>query len=228
MVFTMLRSCYTTKARMVANSDRESTIRWYFAPEGALVYPHRNSFGSLNWQGNTSAPNPIGEVRNRPRPYSNGATPACASGTDYWAGDPSWFRFGVPELLPEPKELNDCGLPVACPVTSLCQEWFPDGEEGRVVSTVFPNYIWHEVSVGPAATIWENAGGTAVMSTFHAENCGSFVLGNVNVEVFLPGMSDVEELVLVALDVGTHTGTWVGRPGGEVPSAFVATVTIPP
>jgi hypothetical protein len=69
-----IRSCYSTKARFFADSDRESNIRWYFAEDGAKVFPGRHVFGSLNYgDADYAPPGPVGELAGRPRTWRDGS-----------------------------------------------------------------------------------------------------------------------------------------------------------
>jgi hypothetical protein len=113
MVMDYLRSCYSTKA-VFKVGGHESGIKWYFAPDGALKFPHPHVFSSLNWCAPTCEPYDLGEVVGRPRPWSNGATPVEASGQGF-CGDPDEFRYGIADYLADPRAEFPDGLPTCCP-----------------------------------------------------------------------------------------------------------------
>lgn len=231
MVFAYLRSCYTTKARMLRGSDRESTIRWYFAPEGAEHFTDRQSFEPLSWSGGSPAGNQIGEVIGAPRPWSNGATPDCATGASFWAGNADWFRFGVPELLPEPKELNECGLPVACPAAALCQSYVANFEGATASAEWTEAGTWTVVNWTVDIIVFQlgesiddflafvNDGSTAC----HGFPRMGFFVGNL---AAFPGLVGAE---LLAYDTETFEGTWqlLDADGPIEGVLFFATLTPP-
>lgn len=63
MITDMLRSCYKTKMRLWRGENTETEVRWFFAPEGARVFPGPHPFGShYTWHRKDGSPIPdIGE-----------------------------------------------------------------------------------------------------------------------------------------------------------------------
>lgn len=218
-----LRSCYSTKAVFVAGGH-ESTIRWYWAPDDAKLFLEHTRFGSLNWSKGSSATNQIGEVIGRPRPYSKGETPACATGSSVW-GDPRWFRDGAPDYLEEPHGVNDCGLPQACPV--LCQPWFDASVDDRALTTPGSPYSWVQTSTGDENTIWfDFATGSAVQAFANEAGACPPGIADTAVSPDLDGFPPVL-LVLQSYDAMTRIGVWVWPDDTTGPPGFTLLLTIP-
>jgi hypothetical protein len=113
MVFAYLRSFYSTDALCTSDPARKTTIRWYRAPPGALVFPHQHSFSPLLWSDKrTLATRPLGEVPGAPRKWSNGAPPFPAAGSSF-CGQPPWYLTGGPALT-DPRPTDPQGIPVCC------------------------------------------------------------------------------------------------------------------
>lgn len=109
----LLRSCYRTRARLNPGCADETDITWSFCQTGAKVFPTWHSTGSLNWGARDEALVEIGELPDRPRPWSNGATFA-ASGQSF-IGRIEQFQGVVPTAcLPV---ANCCGPRDALPAT---------------------------------------------------------------------------------------------------------------
>lgn len=226
MIFGAIRSCYTTKARLVHGSDRESTVRWYVAPDGALYFPDRHCMQPLLWTNGSRAPNPQGEVIGRPRPWFNGETPDCVTGQAVW-GQHSWFNDGVPSLLPAPWNPNACGLPDACPAPITCQPWHTTNFLGRVLVTAGQPYVWSFLSSNATTVVWKTP---APLSTLQVSFVGGqFCLGFVKcfVGMHLSGFANVQ-LHCIGFNPATNTGTWRPNDPTQAPTGFTATITIPP
>jgi hypothetical protein len=112
----LLRSCYTTSARLFRNSDVETPIRWFFCDPGAELLPFPSCINSRNWgDDRTNYPRgkrfpPAadvvpGEVLGAPRPWRNGSNFAFLPG-EHWQGDPEEFLRGM--LFREPRYLDTC------------------------------------------------------------------------------------------------------------------------
>jgi hypothetical protein len=114
MGMDVLRSCYRTRMRFdPSQPTKSSPVTWYFCPAGALPLPVAHSFGSINWYGGSGLPDaPIGELQSSPRPWSNGATPAEATGL-VCPVDQSLFLTGAPYLT-TPKPTYPDGFPRIC------------------------------------------------------------------------------------------------------------------
>lgn len=211
VVFAFLRSCYTTKARLLHGSDRQSTVKWYFAPTGAKYFEGMNCMQPLSWSGGSPAGNTQGEVIGAPRPYSKGVTPTCAQGTTYW-GQKKWFNDGVPSLS-GPWVPNACGLPSACPGPS-CQPWYTTshGFPLRAMHSASPSLTWLRMNVNANFTYWTTS--SPAFIEIYAENetpvmCGSLpasLVGMICPTYCSPGNF---LLKLVAYDAATFTGTYV-------------------
>lgn len=80
MVFGVLRSCYYAPARFQVNGPA-STIRWYFAPEGAAIYTAPNIFFPLSQTLQYKPTDGVGELYGGGYPYFNGVP------FPSWAGD---------------------------------------------------------------------------------------------------------------------------------------------
>jgi hypothetical protein len=126
MVMDWLRSAYSTKARFIKDDPTQWDIIWYRCADGALPFPQRHVFTSLNW-GNRKADMPgVGEVGGVPRPWRAGANPGvggegitfCGSVTDFWEG--------MASPLADPRPTLPDGLPACCgPPPACCN--YPDG-----------------------------------------------------------------------------------------------------
>lgn len=98
-----LSRCYYAKMRPFFDSDDEVTVRWYFAPTGAKVYPGTHRFGSQVWREVADdPPDGPGELFGE-KPYSSGYNPGyvgqCAQ------GPAEWYMNGLPRccfIPPQP------------------------------------------------------------------------------------------------------------------------------
>lgn len=135
-----VRSCYTTKMRFVTGGPTHD-VAWYFAPPGAMTFPDRHRFGSLNYsRGEFVDTGDIGEVPSVPRPWRNGSLPAPYDGQRF-AGTASWFDTGCAGHADLPWS-GTPSMPTAC-------RPFPPPP---CFSTPIPNYNVTEVSVDNGAT----------------------------------------------------------------------------
>jgi hypothetical protein len=227
MIFDFVRSCYTTKALFVAGGH-ESTIRWYFAPDGAQVYPHHHSFASLNWSGGSPATNVVGEIKGKPRPWSNGTTPECACGTSFW-GTESQFLKGAKAYLTDPHGINTCGLPEACPVCLLCQPFWPwGGVMNATMSLSWRSETWDLFFQDDTdAEFIGHTSGDFFEWTGQPPECGTVQSALPTLWILFddPG---IDHWQLLEYDEDTGAGTWQAYSSSGILEGFEATLTIPP
>jgi len=225
VVFGFLRSCYSTKARMLHASNRQSTISWYFAPTGAKYFQKRNCFEPLSWSGGSPAGNTQGEVIGAPRPYSKGVTPTCAQGTTVW-GEDSWFNDGVPSLT-GPWVANECGLPSACPGPP-CQPWFMANEAHRQVSTPSdPYYQWFATTNTATTMIFQSdlhPGWSAQSGAVDVACSGN----PFRASCALVHLGVVYACTLISYNPATYTGTWQIPAGCPWPGTGPISLVLPP
>lgn len=91
-----LKSCYTTRMRLRLDPELIATVRWYWAPPGALPLPTETAFGSTVWETpDRDYPQPdLGEI-DLTRTWNNGAAPMGITGTE--TPTPlDWYVNGVP------------------------------------------------------------------------------------------------------------------------------------
>lgn len=103
----LLRSCYSTVAKLVNGSDRLSTITWYFVDDSLPWFPDPTAVNSLNWvdrKDRVVGPSlAIGEQAAVPRPWYNGATLMPHPGSlPTYCGCTEWFLNGS-VLLDSPR-----------------------------------------------------------------------------------------------------------------------------
>lgn len=96
MVVDHLKSCYTTTVRLRVDPELLATIRWYWAPPGALPLPTPTAFGSMVWDTDWFSDDlgDLGET-SLTRTWDRGAAPFGVTGQ----GTPTplgWFLTGVP------------------------------------------------------------------------------------------------------------------------------------
>lgn len=109
-----LRRPYSVRCRPYRNSDREVTLKWYFANPDAVVLPFPTVFNSLLWAGNPWELSGPGEVYNafrnsttqRPAPGVSGQH-QCGSAEDFAEG--TVYDPALPPIV-----YNATGLPVCC------------------------------------------------------------------------------------------------------------------
>lgn len=89
----LLRSCYSTDARLFRDSDVTTPITWYFVPEDRPFLPFPTCVSSRNWdddrtdwpEGKSNPPGgsgtEVGEVLGAPRRWRNGSDPIQYPGT---------------------------------------------------------------------------------------------------------------------------------------------------
>jgi hypothetical protein len=230
VVFGFLRSCYTTKARLVHGSGRQSTVRWYFAPSGASYFTKRHCMEPLAWSGGSGAGNTQGEVIGAPRPYNKGATPTCAVGSTVW-GEDSWFNDGVPSLS-GPWIANECGLPVSCP-SPPCPAFFPAGIAHTACAMAHPFVFGWFRNITTTSQVRFQAdfhSDTHQISVFpdSTATCGTFARQQVFGASFggaifpRPGF-----LNFIDYNPSTHVSRWgPGTTGAE--TDLVVSITFPP
>lgn len=107
-----LRSCYSTTWRWNADDPHTSTVRWYFAPPGAHLFPVPHRFGSGNYSRQVPAESPFGEQVFQPRAYDGGSTPGGVHGTNF-CGNLLDYQQGT-EVLASPIGSRSDGQPVCC------------------------------------------------------------------------------------------------------------------
>jgi hypothetical protein len=95
MVMDIIRTCYRRKARIFSDSDREVTIEWFPAPEGAEWFPLPSKFGSRSWHDKADPWPRLGEVQGSPRIYCKKEKSPPYKGKCY-VGDDSWWSNGIP------------------------------------------------------------------------------------------------------------------------------------
>ena len=121
----ILRSCYSTRARLTNDPTHISDLLWYFTDNPFVPFP--TLWFSRNWSDRRIADSPtlVGEVPGAPRTWRNGADPATSpllDCTQPW-GLREWFRSGAP-LLPEPAPVDSNGWPLCCNACCAVQ-WDP-------------------------------------------------------------------------------------------------------
>jgi len=101
MVMDYLNRCYFSRVRLFRDSDQEAVVRWFYAPEGAKLFPEWHLFGSEVWNVDHTQPDPpIGERRGK-KPWSNGVNPGYVG--QCFRGERDWYSAGVPAAaLDEP------------------------------------------------------------------------------------------------------------------------------
>lgn len=77
----LMRSCYSTRGRVCANSLHTWKLEWFFCEPTAKVFPTWHSFGSLNYVENPTDTG-IGELPGYERPWRNGG-----GAPPEWTGD---------------------------------------------------------------------------------------------------------------------------------------------
>lgn len=97
----LVRSCYTARMRLWADSEEETEVRWTFADADAEWYPHPHSFGSwYTWERREFGPNTgIGEKSYLQ--YHNGGDPVGYPG-DRRCGPDAAFLDGGSAARDEP------------------------------------------------------------------------------------------------------------------------------
>lgn len=119
LAVSVLRSCYSTKARLFQGDPTETDITWYFVPEDRPFLPFPTFLDSRNWddertdwpQGKDKPPGgdgtELGEVLGAARPWRNGSDPIHYPGT-HPLGTAEQFANGLtdPPLVYE----NVCDL----------------------------------------------------------------------------------------------------------------------
>jgi hypothetical protein len=102
----VVRSCYSTKARLFRDDPTETDITWYFVPEDRPFLPFPTAISSRNWDATTTIwpagkENPpsgngteVGEVIGAPRPWRNGSDPVHYPGL-HPVGTPEEFARGL-------------------------------------------------------------------------------------------------------------------------------------
>lgn len=141
MACELLRSCYSTVARLHADEPtRETQIYWYWTSVGANPLPITSSVNSLNWMDATertaaARPSGIGEVPERPRPWRNGALkPGPQPLALEPCGEDAWFTDGTPAGISIQRGTN--GIALACAV--------PQGSGRAVGLTGAAVWSWEE------------------------------------------------------------------------------------
>ena len=166
----VLRSCYRTRMRFdPSQPTKSSPVTWYFCPAGALPLPVAHTFGSINWYGGSGLPDaPIGELQSSPRPWSNGAAPAEATGL-VCPIDQSLFLTGAPYLGTSKPTFPD-GFPRSCndAVSGL---WFDHINAGGIatcnnVGISQPNTVTVTVFPTTTAPHWTPFIGTNYVLTY--------------------------------------------------------------
>jgi hypothetical protein len=131
----MLRSCYSTKARLVEGSSRQSDLTWYFVPDSYPFLPFASRVNSLNWVDaaeRVDQPSHIGEVWQPgvvKRSWSNGVKPTHATAS-FFCGKPNDFTTNASTLAPPGREQDSQFLPVCCQNASI------GGVERQLVSFI--------------------------------------------------------------------------------------------
>lgn len=110
MVMDYLRTFYTTDVRISIDPEVIVKVRWYKAPEGALIFPTSHAFGSSVWETNAREyPSPsIGEI-DLSRKWDKGVPPPGVTGQGTQT-PLSWFQDGIPASA----------LPLGSVITDLC------------------------------------------------------------------------------------------------------------
>jgi hypothetical protein len=109
-----LRSCYSVNVWSIdagTPSPDSLTIGWYFCPPGALHFPHRHQYGSLNYTKGVMYNEEVGETIGGIRAYSRGTTPPVVGNN--FCGDPTAYVGPLP-LLTVPQPINEHGIYACC------------------------------------------------------------------------------------------------------------------
>jgi hypothetical protein len=120
----MLRSCYSTQARLVQGSSRLSPLTWYFVPDSYPFLAFKSRVNSLNWvdaSERVDQPSYIGEVWQPgvvKRSWSNGKKPDHATAFTF-CGKPNDFTTNASTLAPPGRDVDSQGLPVCCQNASI-------------------------------------------------------------------------------------------------------------
>lgn len=113
-IFDVLRSCYETDCAFGEGDDTVGRIQWFFAADGATVFPGPSPFRSRIWEDlRDGAKEGIGEVIDAPREYYLGTRPIGYDGTHAICQDQSFYRAGVPSPPPE-LERDDDARSICC------------------------------------------------------------------------------------------------------------------
>lgn len=111
-----VRSCYVSNMVFYPGGPLVN-IRWFFAPNGAELFPGINEFCSANWDDTKGDAGILGE-QGPPRPWSAGTAPRLMSGEKVC--DPvEWYRYGQPPMLLG-KPTSRAGVPICC--SDLCHD----------------------------------------------------------------------------------------------------------
>lgn len=116
MVFDFLRSGFVCKARLLSDSEEETWVRWYKAPDGALPFPGWSFAESEVWIPDKDFEGP-GMLA--PPRFWRPTTMPGGSGQEYH-GLPEWYEFGMPSSELSPLgEAESCNPPVIDPTGGL-------------------------------------------------------------------------------------------------------------
>lgn len=108
MIMDVIRTPYRRKARIFKDSDKEVTLSWYFAPQGAKFFPFPHLWGSADWLDKEDEWPRLGEVKDPPRRWAKGGSTLPYLGQCF-CGDPEWYRTGVPySPAPTPPPMPEC------------------------------------------------------------------------------------------------------------------------
>lgn len=219
MVCDMLRSCYSTKARLHADRSKLTTIEWYFAPDGALPLPFTSAVMSDNWLPEEEVEakalgTTLGEVPGHSRPWRAGAAPASVTGQAP-CGLPDWWANGTPADMVFPRAadgpLLECFVPQPAGLDTTGQgNW-----------AHFPALPRHEVGCGPSTyslpgrfrvRITNKSGPDAVL--FPDEIMAEWQSGSaVHARYKLCHSIDGTNLIWLVFDVGCDGSDLVLNPG---------------
>lgn len=111
MVMDFLRSCYRTQCRFFAGFPAVTSVQWYFCPRGALPFPSRHRFGSLNWGSHPDQDASLGEVLGALRPWVDGRAPQGRAGRAF-CGPASSYANGA--VLGAVLAKDFLGVPLCC------------------------------------------------------------------------------------------------------------------
>jgi hypothetical protein len=124
-------------------------VQYYFAPDGADVFPASNLFHSQNWEANTQPTLGPGELWSSPKTYSKGGNSVPYTGQGPPCASLDWWANGVPTGTP-PLTLLPNGLPTCCSPTSALQGGVKVG--GRLGQVLYGGLQTGGVITAPAVT----------------------------------------------------------------------------
>lgn len=117
MIVDLIRTCKTSQMRFYLSDGRTATVRWYFAPDGAIPLPFATPFNNQDWDEWHGAGSTLGEDESAARGARyDGHDPGNASGTGPPCGSADQWLHGqsLPPATPTPID-SVYSLPTCCP-----------------------------------------------------------------------------------------------------------------